>query len=81
MPEDATLDKIRAYQPELAAIRQDIHAHPELGLEETRTAAVVAAKLREWGIDVTEGIDGHGVIGTVRGKLPGRRQTRPSAAH
>ena len=42
------IDQIRRYHPELAAIRQDIHAHPELGLEEHRTADLVARKLEEW---------------------------------
>jgi hippurate hydrolase len=57
---------------ELTAIRQDIHAHPELGLEEHRTAALVAAKLREWGVEVTEGVGGTGVVGVVRGRRPGQ---------
>jgi hippurate hydrolase len=61
------------YLDELTAIRRDIHAHPELGLEEHRTAAIVAAKLREWGIETTTGIGGTGVVGTIRGKLPGQR--------
>ena len=50
MPDDAIVTEIRAYHPELTAIRRDIHAHPEMGLEEVRTAALVAAKLRELGI-------------------------------
>ncbi|WP_158742881.1 M20 aminoacylase family protein [Acidisphaera sp. L21] len=58
--------------PELIALRQDIHTHPELGLEEERTAALVAAKLRSFGIDVTEGVGGYGVVGTLRGKRPGQ---------
>ncbi len=73
MTDTATLDKIRSYHEELTAIRRDIHAHPEMGLEETRTAALVAAKLREWGIEVTEGVGITGVVGTVRGRLPGQR--------
>ncbi|MCW3477163.1 amidohydrolase [Rhodovastum sp. RN2-1] len=67
------MDKINSYQPELVAIRRDIHAHPEMGLEEVRTAALVAGKLREWGIEVTEGVGGTGVVGTVKGRLPGQR--------
>ncbi len=59
--------------PELIAIRRDIHAHPELGLEEHRTAALVASKLREWGIETTTGIGGTGIVGTIKGKLPGQR--------
>jgi metal-dependent amidase/aminoacylase/carboxypeptidase family protein len=41
------LDGIRRYEPELVAIRQDIHRHPETRFEETRTAALVAEKLRD----------------------------------
>jgi len=55
---------------ELTAIRRDIHAHPELGLEEVRTAALVAAKLREWGVEVTEGVGVTGVVGVIRGTRP-----------
>lgn len=76
MPSDVPsdlLERIRTYHPELTAIRRDIHAHPELGLEEVRTSALVAAKLREWGIDVTEGVGKTGVVGTIRGKRQGQR--------
>ncbi|CAF4369605.1 unnamed protein product, partial [Adineta steineri] len=41
-------------QAELTLIRQDIHAHPEMGMEEVRTSALVAAKLKQWGVEVTE---------------------------
>jgi hippurate hydrolase len=58
---------------DLVAIRRDIHAHPELGLEEHRTAALVAEKLRGWGIETTTGVGGTGVVGTIRGRLPGQR--------
>ena len=49
MTDASTIDCIAPHLPELVAIRRDIHAHPEMGLEEHRTAALVAAKLREWG--------------------------------
>ena len=65
MTED-TLDRARTYQAELAAIRQDIHAHPELGLEEFRTADLVARKLEEWGIEVHRGVGITGVVGVLR---------------
>ncbi|WBV43840.1 amidohydrolase [Pseudoroseomonas cervicalis] len=67
------LDEIRAFEPELKDIRQDIHRHPETRFEEHRTAALVAGKLREWGIAVTEGIGGTGVVGTLKGSRPGQR--------
>jgi hippurate hydrolase len=74
MADDAILSEIRAFHPELTAIRRDIHAHPEMGLEEVRTAALVAAKLREWGItEVTEGVGKTGVVATIKGRLPGQR--------
>jgi hippurate hydrolase len=56
----------------MTAWRRDLHAHPELGFEETRTAAFVAAGLREVGIEVAEGLAGTGVVGTLRG-APDRR--------
>ena len=48
------------------ALRRDIHAHPELGFEEHRTAALVADRLRQWGIDVHTGVAGTGVVGVLR---------------
>jgi amidohydrolase len=53
-------------QGEIAAIRRDIHAHPELAYEETRTSDIVAAKLTEWGLEVTRGLGKTGVVGTLR---------------
>ncbi|MBM3647771.1 MAG: amidohydrolase [Alphaproteobacteria bacterium] len=53
-------------QGEIAAIRRDIHAHPELAYEETRTSDIVAARLQEWGLEVTRGLGKTGVIGTLR---------------
>ena len=46
--------------------RRDLHAHPELGFEEHRTSAIVAEKLESWGITVTRGIAGTGLVGTLR---------------
>ena len=62
----AALDYIRGYHDELTAIRQDIHANPELGMEEHRTADLVASKLEEWGIEVHRGVGGTGVVGVLR---------------
>jgi hippurate hydrolase len=67
------IERVMPYHAELTAIRRDIHAHPEMGMEEVRTAALVATKLREWGVEVTEGVGKTGVVGTVRGKRPGQR--------
>jgi hippurate hydrolase len=43
-----------------------IHAHPELAFEENRTSDVVAAKLQEWGLEVTRGLGKTGLVGTLR---------------
>ncbi len=67
------LETLREYEPELIALRRDIHQHPETAFEETRTAALVAGKLREWGIEVAEGIAKTGVVGTLKGRRPGQR--------
>ncbi|MCF7701362.1 M20 aminoacylase family protein [Loktanella sp. M215] len=69
------IPKIDAFAPDLTAIRQDLHAHPELGFEETRTAAIVAEKLRAYGVDeVHEGIGGTGVVGLIKGQGGGNRR-------
>jgi amidohydrolase len=52
---------------EIAAIRRDIHAHPELCFEEVRTADVVANKLTEWGITIHRGMGTTGVVGIIEG--------------
>ena len=51
---------------DLIALRRDLHAHPELGFEEHRTAGIAAAALRLLGIEVHEGLAGTGVVGTLR---------------
>lgn len=54
------------------ALRRDFHRHPELGYQEKRTAKIVADTLREWGVEVREGIAQTGVLGTIRGNGPGK---------
>ncbi len=60
------IDAIRTFHDELTAIRRDFHAHPEIGMEETRTAGIVAEKLRSWGIEVHERVGRTGVVGIIR---------------
>jgi amidohydrolase len=67
------IEPILSWQAELAAIRQDIHAHPELGYEEVRTSDLVAAKLSAWGVEVHRGLAGTGVVGVIRGKGDSKR--------
>ncbi|RAP43211.1 amidohydrolase [Rhodovulum viride] len=69
------LPKIQDFAAELTALFQDFHTHPELGFEETRTAGIVADKLRSFGVDeVHEGIGGTGVVGLIKGKGGGNRR-------
>ena len=63
-----TIDAIAAQAPAIAALRRDIHAHPELCFEEVRTADLVAAKLTLWGIPLHRGMGKTGVVGIVHGR-------------
>ena len=68
------IQPISAYRADLVRIRRDLHAHPELGFEEVRTAALVAAELERYGVDeVHRGIGRTGVVGVIRGRGAGRR--------
>ncbi|MDF1602132.1 amidohydrolase [Nocardioides sp. YIM 152315] len=71
----AAIDEACAEHEEwLIASRAWLHAHPELSNREEQTAAYVAAQLRELGLDeVRTGVSGHGVVGVLRGGLPGER--------
>lgn len=77
-----SLDGVRAQTPDVdsriatieakvIAWRRDVHAHPELGNRELRTAALVAGHLRALGLEVRTGIAKTGVIGVLRGGRPG----------
>ena len=62
------IDSILTQAAGIAAVRRDIHAHPELCFEEVRTADLVAQKLTEWGIPVHRGLGTTGVVGIVHGR-------------
>lgn len=59
---------ISVFHNELVAIRRDIHAHPELGFQESRTSALVARMLRALGYEVHTGIGRTGVVGVLDGR-------------
>jgi hippurate hydrolase len=59
------IEAISARQAAMTALRRDLHAHPELGFCERRTAGIVAETLRGCGLAVTEGVGGTGVVGTL----------------
>ena len=65
------INRISEFQPDIAAWRHELHAHPELMYEVHRTAAFVAEKLRAFGCDeVVTGLGRTGVVGRIRGRKP-----------
>jgi amidohydrolase len=61
-----------AEQAKVVAWRRDLHEHPELGNEETRTAQLIATQLKSLGLEVQTGVGRTGVVGILRGGKPGR---------
>lgn len=62
------INRIAEFHREMTEWRQDLHTHPELALQETRTSGVVQSKLKEFGVDnIITGIARTGVIGVIRG--------------
>ena len=66
---------IRGFEEELREIRHQIHGNPELGLQEFKTSALVAEKLRQWGYEVEQGLATTGVVSS------GVRCPQPCALH
>jgi amidohydrolase len=64
--------EVHTLAPDMIALRRDLHRHPELSGQETRTARIVAERLRSVGYAVRTGIAGTGVTGFLRGGRPGR---------
>ena len=58
-------------EAKVVAWRRDIHQHPELSFQETRTAKLVADHLKSLGLEVQSGVGGNGVVGILRGGKPG----------
>ncbi|MFJ9678534.1 amidohydrolase [Streptomyces sp. NPDC101194] len=65
VPATSLLSGLNGRLPELRTLYEDLHAHPELSFQEVRTAGIVAARLREQGWDVTEGVGATGVVGVL----------------
>jgi amidohydrolase len=70
--ENRLLIAARGLLETMRALRRDLHAHPELGMQETRTARVIADRLRELGLEVRTGVGGTGVVGLLRGQADPR---------
>lgn len=64
--------RAKAVEDELIALRRDIHQHPELGDQETRTSKLVANYLRDLKLEVRTGVARTGVVGILKGGKPGR---------
>ena len=68
-------NRIADFHDDMTAWRRDLHMHPELALQETRTSRVVQERLRSFGVDeVVTGLAGTGVVGVIHGReaAPGR---------
>ncbi|PWE53410.1 amidohydrolase [Metarhizobium album] len=66
-------NRIAEFHDEMTRWRQHLHANPELSYQEYETARFVAEKLRSYGIDVTEGVGGTGVVGVLHGNHESER--------
>jgi len=66
IPSGPPLGNLRDLLPDLEKLYTDIHAHPELSMQETRTAGLAAERLRQAGYEVTTGIGKTGVVGLLR---------------
>lgn len=62
---------VQAVENKVIAWRRDLHQHPELGNREQRTAGIIAGHLRSLGMEVKTGVAHTGVVGTLKGGLPG----------
>ncbi len=66
------INRIADFHADMTAWRRQIHAHPETAFEEVGTAAFVAERLAEFGIEVDRGLAGTGVVGTLKAGSGGR---------
>ena len=67
------LEPFLNWQTEIKTVRRDIHAHPELAYQETRTADIVAQSLTDWSIPIHRGLGGTGVVGIIKGQTDSGR--------
>jgi hippurate hydrolase len=72
MPAMSPVAHIARWQDEFAAVRRDLHMHPELGFEEHRTAEVVCKRLAALGIEHHAGVGRTGVVAVIRGRADTR---------
>jgi hippurate hydrolase len=65
-PANSALANLDQLLPDLEKLYTDVHSHPELSMQETRTATIAADKLRAAGFEVTTGVGKTGVVGRLR---------------
>ncbi len=65
-PKTSLAEEVNSVYPQVQTLYMDLHEHPELSLKEVKTAAKLAARLRELGYEVTEKVGGTGVVGILR---------------
>lgn len=73
MMKDRIKSLAAVYAADSINIRRHLHAHPELSFHEHETASFVAQKLRDMGLEPTEGFAGTGVVATIKGKNPDKK--------
>src|SRR5690348_1779743 len=67
----SVLANLSTLVPDLESVYKDIHSHPELSMQENRTASIAAKRLQSVGYEVTTGVGKTGVVGVLRnGKGP-----------
>src|SRR3974390_2204248 len=65
-PTDPVMENLDRLLPDLEVLYKDVHAHPELSMQEVRTAGLAADRLRAAGYEVTTGVGKTGVVGVLR---------------
>src|SRR6201987_875323 len=65
-PAQNVLTHLGTLRPDLESVYKDIHSHPELSMQEKRTAGIAADRLRSAGYEVTTGVGKTGVVGVLR---------------
>jgi amidohydrolase len=69
----ALVREIEGFAGEMTSWRRDIHAHPELGFQEHRTADFVSSQLKKFGVEVHEGVGKTGVVGVLKSGSSAKR--------
>ncbi len=69
---DQLLSQLEQHAQEMISIRRYLHERPELSFQEVHTPEYIANYLSELGIEVRTGVGGNGVVGKIKGGLPGK---------